>query len=132
LSSQQRPCSRSRRRGSAALLVALVGGLVAGPAAAAAPSAPATRGEHHSAAVPLFQRMLDLHDGHPAAKRYLARARGKVGAPVDKPVPVPEAASDDRLPVVPLVVGLLIFGGVSALLVRRRHPTPAGRRRMAD
>jgi hypothetical protein len=108
LSSQQRPCSRSRRWGSAALLVALVAGLAA---------APATRGEHDSA-----------HDGHPAAKRYLAQAQGKVGAPEDKPVPVPEAASDDGLPVVPLVVGLLIFGGASALLVRRRVTEPGGGR----
>jgi len=108
LSSQQRPCSRSRRWGSAALLVALVAGLAA---------APATRGEHDSA-----------HDGHPAAKRYLAQAQGKVGAPEDKPVPVPEAASDDGLPVVPLVVGLLIFGGASALLVRRRLTEPGGGR----
>jgi hypothetical protein len=110
LSSQQRPCSRSRRRRSAALLVALVDGLAAGPAATAASPAPATHGEHHSAAVPLFQRMPDPHDGHPAAK----------------PVPVPEAAGDDGLPVVPLVVGLLIFRGVSALLVRRRRPHPGG------
>ena len=108
MSSQQRPCSRSRRWGSAALLVALVAGLAA---------APATRGEHDSA-----------HDGHPAAKRYLAQAQGKVGAPEDKPVPVPEAASDDGLPVVPLVVGLLIFGGASALLVRRRLTEPGGGR----
>ena len=108
MSSQQRPCSRSRRWGSAALLVALVAGLAA---------APATRGEHDSA-----------HDGHPAAKRYLAQAQGKVGAPEDKPVPVPEAASDDGLPVVPLVVGLLIFGGVSALLVRRRLTEAGGGR----
>jgi len=106
LSSQQRPCSRSRRWGSAALLVALVAGLAA---------APATRGEHDSA-----------HDGHPAAKRYLAQAQDKVGAPEDKPVPVPEAASDDGLPVVPLVVGLLILGGVSALLVRHRLADGAG------
>ena len=108
MSSQQRPCSRSRRWGSAALLVALVAGLAA---------APATRGEHDSA-----------HDGHPAAKRYLAQARGKVGAPVDKPVPVPEAASNDGLPVVPLVIGLLIFGKVSALLVRRRLTEAGGGR----
>ena len=108
MSSQQRPCSRSRRWGSAALLVALVAGLAA---------APATRGEHDSA-----------HDGHPAAKRYLAQAQGKVGASEDKPVPVPEAASDDGLPVVPLVVGLLIFGGASALLVRRRVTEPGGGR----
>ena len=102
MSSQQRPCSRGRRRGAAALLVALVGGLAAGPAAIAAPPAPATRGEQ------------------------LVQAQDKVGVPEDKPVPVPEAASDDGLPVVPLVVGLLILGGVSALLVRHRLADGAG------
>jgi hypothetical protein len=83
--------------------------------------------EHYSAAVPLFQRVLDLYDGHPAARRYLAQAQGKAGTPEDKPVPVAEAATDGGLPVVPLVVGLLILGGVAAaLLVRRRRPHPAG------
>jgi hypothetical protein len=95
LSSQQRPRSRSRRRASAAVLVALVGVL------AAASPALATRGEHP------------------------VQAKGKVGAE-ETSAPVPEAAGDDGLPVVPLVVGLLIFGGVSALLVRRRIADRAG------
>jgi hypothetical protein len=102
LRSQQRSRPGSRRRGAAALLVALVGGLAAGPAATAAPPAPATHGEQ------------------------LVQAPGKAGAPGETPVPVPEAAGDDRLPVVPLVVGLLVFGGVSALLVRRRIADRAG------
>jgi hypothetical protein len=135
LSSRQRQRSRSRRRGAAAaaFLVALVAGLAAGPAATAA--APARgqvdalfgRGmtlfweEHYSAAVPLFQRVLDLYDGHPAARRYLAQAQGRAGTPEDRPVPVAAAAGGDGLPVVPLVVGLLVLGAVvPALLARRR------------
>jgi len=85
--------------------------------------------EQYSAAVPLFQRVLDLDDGHLTARRYLAQAQGKAGTPEDRPMPVAEAAGDGGLPVVPLVLGLLILGGLaSALLVGRRQPPGASRR----
>jgi serine protease Do len=78
--------------------------------------------EHYSAAVPLFQRVLDLYDGHPAARRYLAQAQGRAGTPEDRPVPVAAAAGGDRLPVVPLVVGLLVLGAVVPALLLARRP----------
>jgi hypothetical protein len=92
LSSAPRPRPGSLRRAAAALLVALVAGVAAGPGADAAPPAPA------ACAVVAVE-------------------------------PGVEAVGDDALPVVPLVVGLLVLGGVgAALLARRGAGRPAPRR----
>jgi hypothetical protein len=32
---------------------------------------------HYSAALPLYQKTLNLYDGHPAAKKYLSEAQAK-------------------------------------------------------
>jgi hypothetical protein len=90
LSSAPRPRSSGLRRGAAALLVALVAGVAAGPGASAAPPAPAT------CAVVVAE-------------------------------PGVEAGGDDALPVVPVVIGLLVLGGVGAGLLAWRgvgRPAP--------
>jgi S1-C subfamily serine protease len=88
---------------------------------------------HHSAALPLLQQTLNLSDGHPLAKRYLALAQSKVGTPEDVPVPTKAAARKHSSTSAVLSVAggavaaamLALFAG--SLLVRRR----AARRRQA-
>lgn len=43
-------------------------------------------GSHFTAAVPLFNKVLALYDGHPLAKSYLAKAQAEAGGPADVPV----------------------------------------------
>jgi serine protease Do len=48
---------------------------------------------HYSAAVSLYQRVLNLSDGHVFAKKYLTLAQAKAGASEDLPVPGQTAAA---------------------------------------
>ena len=64
---------------------------------------------HYSAALPLFQKVLNLYDGHPQAKTYLAKAQAKAGGPEDVPLPTPKPLGKGR--------SLLLVGGVIAAVL---------------
>jgi S1-C subfamily serine protease len=85
---------------------------------------------HYSAAIPLFQKVLNLYDGHLLAKRYLAEAQVKAGGPKDVPLPT---ATPKRSSALPTPVLLVIVAGMVAalaaamlLIVRRRHRRQRG------
>lgn len=81
-------------------------------------------GRHYSAAVPAFQRVLSLYDGHPLAKEYLAEAQAKAGTAADVPVEEPSRG----LPIWAIAAGagvLLVAGlGFGLLRARQRGPIP--------
>jgi S1-C subfamily serine protease len=76
---------------------------------------------HYSAAVPLFQKVVNLYDGHPLAKQYLSKAEGKVGTAEDKPLPQPKKQSSSAVPLIGLVVALVLLAAVVAFLLARRR-----------
>jgi S1-C subfamily serine protease len=80
---------------------------------------------HYTAALPAFQKVLNLYDSHPLAKKYLSEAQAKAGGADDVPLTVPRATSADRLPVVPIAgvaaVVLLVLAVTFAIVARRRH-----------
>jgi S1-C subfamily serine protease len=80
---------------------------------------------HYSAAIPLFQKVLNLYDGHLLAKRYLAEAQTKAGGPKDVPLPIatPKRSSALPTPVVLAIVAGMVAALAAAMLVlvRRRH-----------
>lgn len=82
---------------------------------------------HYSASLPLFQKVLNLYDGHPVAKEYLAKAQAKANGPEDVPLPS-EGPVDKRRDLVR--VGLAVAGVllvlVVLLVVLRRRRRPAG------
>ncbi|HEY2959629.1 MAG TPA: serine protease [Actinomycetota bacterium] len=102
---------------------------------------------HYSAAVPLYQRVLNLSDGHLLAKRFLTQAQAKADGPDDIPLPQQQAAttgqdSGGRMRVVALALLAVLVGALVVLLalplvawrqrpprsrpVRRWAPRPAG------
>lgn len=82
-------------------------------------------GRHYSAALPLYQKTLNLYDGHPAAKKYLSEAQAKAGGPEDLPLPAATQAAESsrllRLGVPALAAVVLVAVGVALLLRRRRR-----------
>lgn len=82
---------------------------------------------HYSAALPLFQRVLNLYDGHPLAKEYLAKAQAKANGSEDVPLPAdgPPAPRGDLLRVwLPLAGVLLVLAVLLAVVVRGRRGQP--------
>jgi hypothetical protein len=87
---------------------------------------------HYSAALPLYQKVVNLQDGHLLAKKYLRLAQQKAGGPDDVPLPAPSAGSADSRGLVfwALVVLAVLVVAVLVLLVlarrrRRAAPRPA-------
>jgi serine protease Do len=79
---------------------------------------------HYSAALPLYQKTLNLYDGHPAAKKYLSEAQAKAGGPEDLPLPATTQAAESswlRLGLAALAAAVLVAAGVALLLRRRRR-----------
>ena len=78
---------------------------------------------HYSASLPLFQQVLNLYDGHPLAKRYLARAQAKANGPEDIPLSTGTAdAGFDLVRVgVPIGVGLAVLVALLLVVVLRRR-----------
>jgi S1-C subfamily serine protease len=70
---------------------------------------------HYSAALPLYQKVLNLYDGHPLAKRYLALAQAKAGGPEDVPLPSSRVATSGRPAM--WVLGLAALAVLAAVLV---------------
>jgi Trypsin-like peptidase domain len=87
---------------------------------------------HYSAALPLYQKVLNLYDGHALAKKYLSEAQAKAGGSEDLPLPTAKATGK-RSPLLMLgiaaVVVLVVVVAVIALLLRRRRPASATRTR---
>jgi serine protease Do len=79
---------------------------------------------HYSAALPLYQKVLNLYDGHPMAKDYLAKAQAKANGPEDVPLPSDEPVErrGDLLRVWLPVAGVLLVLVVLSLVVLRRRP----------
>ena len=84
---------------------------------------------HYSAAVPLFQKVLNLHDGHPLARQYLSKAEAKVGSAEDEPLPAAKRKPSSAGPVVGLVLVLLLVAAAVAFLLARRRPQVRARGR---
>jgi serine protease Do len=79
---------------------------------------------HYSAALPLYQKVLNLYDGHPMAKDYLAKAQAKANGPEDVPLPADSPAEPrrDLLRVWGPIAGVLLVLVVLAVVVLRRRP----------
>jgi S1-C subfamily serine protease len=84
---------------------------------------------HYSAAVPLYQKVLNLYDGHPQAKKYLAEAQAKAGTADDLPLSTGKPAGGRSrlltLGVPVLVVAVLML--VALVLLHRRRATTKAR-----
>jgi serine protease Do len=84
---------------------------------------------HYSAALPLYQKTLNLYDGHPAAKKYLSEAQAKAGGPEDLPLPIVKpAAKSSRLLLlgVPALMAVVLVAAAVSLLRGRRRRVVAG------
>ena len=85
---------------------------------------------HYSAALPEFQKVMDLQDGHILARKYLRLAQAKAGGPDDVPLPSSAAAAKGRGPLVWGLVALAVLVVVALLLGalawRRRRRAEAG------
>jgi S1-C subfamily serine protease len=81
---------------------------------------------HYSAALPLYQEVLNLYDGHPLAKTYLSQSQAKAGGPEDVPLPAAKATGR-RSPVlligVPALVVVVVLVAMVVLARRRRRRT---------
>jgi S1-C subfamily serine protease len=87
--------------------------------------------DHYSAALPLYQKVVNLQDGHLLAKKYLRLAQQKAGGPEDVPLPAPSAGStDSRGPLFWGLVALavLVVVAVVLLALARRRLRAAPRR----
>jgi S1-C subfamily serine protease len=84
---------------------------------------------HYSAALPLYQKVLNLYDGHPQAKKYLAEAQAKANTADD--LPLSTGRSDDgrsrllTLGVPALVVAIVAL--IALVLFRRRRAAAKAR-----
>jgi S1-C subfamily serine protease len=63
---------------------------------------------HYSAALPLYQKVLNLYDGHPQARKYLAEAQAKAGTADDLPLVTGKSAGGRS--------NLLLFGGLALVV----------------
>lgn len=84
---------------------------------------------HYSAALPLYQKVVNLQDGHLLAKKYLRLAQQKAGGPDDVPLPASSAGSaDSRGPAFWALVALGVLVVVALVLLalahRRRRAAP--------
>jgi membrane protein implicated in regulation of membrane protease activity len=85
---------------------------------------------HYTAALPQFQKVLDLQEGHLLAKKYLRLAQAKAGGPDDLPLTTSSTATDGgrSLTFWALVAAgvLIVIALVVLALVwrRRRRPAP--------
>jgi serine protease Do len=87
--------------------------------------------DHYSAAIPVFQEVLNLQDGHPLATQYLAESQAEAGGPNDVPVAKPEPKEKPKEGV-PTTLVIAIAAGVLVVVVgglwirsRKRRSTPA-------
>jgi S1-C subfamily serine protease len=84
---------------------------------------------HYSAALPLFQKVLNLYDGHPLAKAYQAKAQAAAGGPEDVPL-APASQGPQGLrryqAWLPLAIALLVLVILSVVVLRGRRRTAAG------
>src|SRR5919198_1321808 len=86
---------------------------------------------HYSATLPLYQEILNLYDGHPLAKKYLAEAQAKAGGPEDVPLATAKGGSDRSRLLVPGVAALVALAAavtIGGLLLRRRRALRRQRR----
>jgi len=80
-------------------------------------------GNHFSAAIPRFQSVLNLNQGHPMAQQFLSDAQSKKGTAQD--IPVEEAGGG--LPLIPIIIGvavLLLLLLIWLFLASRRKKAP--------
>ena len=88
-------------------------------------------GNHFTAAVPEFNKVLALSPGHPLATEFLAEAQGKAGTAEDVPVAEPSPASTGGGGGFPVwAIGAIAAAAVVVLLLivlasRRKRPAPA-------
>jgi Trypsin-like peptidase domain/zinc-ribbon domain len=85
--------------------------------------------DHYSAALPLFQKVQDLQEGHLLARKYLRLAQAKAGGPDDVPLPSSSTGGSERRSLVfwalvALVVLIVIALALLALGWRRRRAAP--------
>src|SRR6266704_248294 len=76
---------------------------------------------HYSAAVSLYQRVLNLYDGHLLARKYLTLAQAEADGPDDIPLPRPQAAdvkqdSNTRTKVLALALLAVLVAALVLLL----------------
>lgn len=85
---------------------------------------------HYSAALPEFQKVLDLQDGHILARKYLRLAQAKAGGPDDVPLPSSAAEAKGRGLVFWALMALAVLVVVALVLLalrwRRRRRAVAG------
>jgi S1-C subfamily serine protease len=85
---------------------------------------------HYSAALPLFQKVQDLQEGHLLAKKYLREAQAKAGGPDDVPLPSSSTGGSEGRSLLfwaLVALGVLIVIALVLLALgwrRRRRTTP--------
>jgi S1-C subfamily serine protease len=86
---------------------------------------------HYSAALPLFQKVQDLQEGHLLAKKYLRESQAKAGGPDDIPLVPSSTGATDRpglLLWALVALGVLIVVALVLLALRwRRHRATSDR-----
>jgi S1-C subfamily serine protease len=83
-------------------------------------------GHHYTAALPYFQKVQTLYDGHPGAKAMAAQAQAKIGTAEDLPLEQPKKGGLPTGLLIGLVAAIVLIGAVVAtLIVRRAHKVPA-------
>jgi serine protease Do len=83
-------------------------------------------GNHFTAAVSQFNKVLALYPGHPLATQYLQQAEAKAGTAADVPVPKPSAGGGFPTWAIIAIAAVAIAGlGVVVLTSRRKAPAPA-------
>jgi S1-C subfamily serine protease len=86
---------------------------------------------HYSAALPLYQKVLNLYDGHPLAKKYLSESQAKAGGSEDLPLPTAKVTRDRSRVLMLGIPALLVLVAVAAVVTllfrRRRRPTSEAR-----
>jgi S1-C subfamily serine protease len=78
---------------------------------------------HYGAAVPLYQKVLNLYDGHPQAKRYLAEAQAKAGTADDLPLSTgkPAGGRSRLLTLGVPALAVVVVALMALVLLRRRR-----------
>ncbi len=80
-------------------------------------------GSHFSDSIPLYNKVLAVHDGHPLAKKFHAEAQTKSGSASDLPL---EEPGGFPVWIIAAIAGVVVVGGLAFFMMsRKKSPAPA-------